>query len=103
MSKTMQEWNCTVIDFKFIPLPQLKKKITVLKSPHVHKKAREQFEMCKKKSSIQIKTPSHKDALLIVFLINYSQFPGVEMKCHIKYHSSYTFLSSRHGKVNLAS
>ncbi|MDH3005155.1 MAG: 30S ribosomal protein S10 [Candidatus Shikimatogenerans sp. JK-2022] len=28
-----------------IPLPTKKKKFTVLKSPHVHKKSREQFEL----------------------------------------------------------
>ena len=29
-----------------IKLPTTKKKFTVLNSPHVHKKAREQFELC---------------------------------------------------------
>ena len=29
-----------------IPLPTNKKKYTVLRSPHVNKKAREQFELC---------------------------------------------------------
>ena len=84
LSKTLQEWNIPVTGFKFIPLPKTKQKITVLKSPHVHKKAREQFELLKKKSVVQIKTNSKRETLLIVLLLNYSQFPGVEIKCNIK-------------------
>jgi len=35
------------VDYSFIFLPKIKNKITVLKSPHVNKKAREQFEFIK--------------------------------------------------------
>ena len=33
------------IQYKYIQTPILKKRITILKSPHVNKKAREQFEL----------------------------------------------------------
>lgn len=33
------------LKYSLISLPKKKKKITLLKSPHVHKKAREQFEL----------------------------------------------------------
>ena len=37
-----------------IPLPTNKKKYTVLRSPHVNKKAREQFELCSYKRLLDI-------------------------------------------------
>ena len=49
-----------------IPLPTVKEKFTVLKSPHVNKKAREQFELCAYKRLMDIYSSSSKtvDALM---------------------------------------
>ena len=49
-----------------IPLPTNKKKYTVLRSPHVNKKAREQFELCSYKRLLDIHSSSSKtvDALM---------------------------------------
>tara|TARA_B110000285_G_C14882261_1_gene494473 strand:+ start:419 stop:724 length:306 start_codon:yes stop_codon:yes gene_type:complete len=49
-----------------IPLPTNKRIYTVLKSPHVNKKAREQFELCAYKRLIDIYSSSSKtvDALM---------------------------------------
>jgi small subunit ribosomal protein S10 len=38
-------FNNSNIKFSFVGIPIKKKRITLLKSPHVHKKAREQFEL----------------------------------------------------------
>jgi small subunit ribosomal protein S10 len=48
-----------------IPLPTKKEVFTVLKSPHVNKKSREQFQMRTHKRLIEIFTPTQKtvDAL----------------------------------------
>ncbi len=48
-----------------IPLPTKKEKFTVLRSPHVNKKSREQFELRTHKRLIEIYTPTQKtvDAL----------------------------------------
>jgi small subunit ribosomal protein S10 len=43
-----------------IPLPTQKKIFTVLKSPHVNKKGREQFQLCSYKRLIDIYTSSSK-------------------------------------------
>jgi small subunit ribosomal protein S10 len=43
-----------------IPLPTQKKIFTVLRSPHVNKKAREQFQLCSYKRLIDIHTSSSK-------------------------------------------
>lgn len=49
-----------------IPLPTKRKLFTVLKSPHVNKTAREQFELCSHKRMIDIYSTSAKtvDALM---------------------------------------
>ncbi|MAJ98411.1 MAG: 30S ribosomal protein S10 [Flavobacteriales bacterium] len=49
-----------------IPLPTNKRKYTVLRSPHVNKKAREQFELCSYKRLLDIHSSSSKtvDALM---------------------------------------
>jgi small subunit ribosomal protein S10 len=49
-----------------IPLPTVKEKFTVLKSPHVNKKAREQFQLCTYKRLVDIYSSSAKtvDALM---------------------------------------
>ena len=49
-----------------IPLPTHKRIYTVLKSPHVNKKAREQFELCAYKRLLDIYSSSSKtvDALM---------------------------------------
>ena len=48
-----------------IPLPTEKEKFTVLRSPHVNKKSREQFQLRTHKRLIEIYTPTQKtvDAL----------------------------------------
>ena len=48
-----------------IPLPTQKKIYTVLRSPHVNKKAREQFQLCTHKRLLDIYTSSSRtvDAL----------------------------------------
>lgn len=49
-----------------IPLPTEKKIYTVLKSPHVNKKAREQFQICSHKRLLDIYSSTSKtvDALM---------------------------------------
>ena len=49
-----------------IPLPTHKRIYTVLRSPHVNKKAREQFELCAYKRLLDIYSSSSKtvDALM---------------------------------------
>ena len=49
-----------------IPLPTRRKIFTVLKSPHVNKKAREQFQLCSYKRLMDIysSTPQTVDALM---------------------------------------
>lgn len=49
-----------------IPLPTIKEKFTVLRSPHVSKKSREQFQLCTYKRLVDIYSNNTKtvDALM---------------------------------------
>ncbi|EIM78624.1 30S ribosomal protein S10 [Nitritalea halalkaliphila LW7] len=53
-----------------IPLPTKKEKFTVLKSPHVNKKARDQYQLCTYKRLVDIYSNSPKtvDALMKIEL-----------------------------------
>jgi small subunit ribosomal protein S10 len=53
-----------------IPLPTKKEKFTVLKSPHVSKKARDQYQLCTYKRLVDIYSNSSKtvDALMKIEL-----------------------------------
>lgn len=62
--KTVRSTNAVVTGP--IPLPTNKRKFTVLKSPHVNKTAREQFQLCTYKRLLDIYSSSTKtvDALM---------------------------------------
>jgi ribosomal protein S10 len=66
-------------------LPTLKKIFTVLSSPHIDKKSREQFEWVRFKNRISIFCISRNLIVFIFSLIKYSQFPGVELQLRIRY------------------
>ena len=53
-------------EFVLISLPKKRKRTTLLKSPHVNKKAREQFQVCAYKRLLDIYSSSSKtvDALM---------------------------------------
>jgi len=61
-----------------IPLPTRKKRYTVLRSPHVDKKSREQFQMCDYKRVIDIYTPEAPTETIEV-LSNLEIKPGVKV------------------------
>lgn len=54
------------ISYSLFDLPQTLKRFALLKSPHVHKKAKEHFELRKYKVIVNVK---HDDTNLIKFLI----------------------------------
>ena len=62
-----------------VPLPNKQRRFTVLRSPHVDKKSREQFELTTHKRILDIVSPSDKtmDALM---KLNISSGVDVEIK-----------------------
>jgi ribosomal protein S10, bacterial/organelle len=63
-----------------IPLPTEKKVVTILRSPHVNKDSREQFERRTHKRLIDIKNPSQK---IVDALTNLDLPAGVEVEIKI--------------------
>jgi len=57
------------VDIKTVYLPTIKKRITLLKSPHVYKTAREQFQYTIFRRFIEINS-SLESSLLKILLIN---------------------------------
>ena len=72
-------WKIPVHSVNFNNSPTLCKKYTLLSSPHVHKKSREQFEWGRKKGEMIIRFQHHKHLLLLLFFLQNAQFPGVEL------------------------
>ena len=72
-------WKIPVNEFTFINQPTRNKKYTLLRSPHVHKKSREQYELVKKKAKLVLSFNQLLPVLFLVFFIENSQFPGVEV------------------------
>lgn len=67
--------------FSFIYLPKKKKKITILKAPHVHKKAKEHFEIVTYKRLLILSADFTKEIILLLSLL-----PN-NIRCKVKYYS----------------
>ena len=73
---------------RVVSLPTCKKKYTVLRSPHIDKKSREQIEWKRYKKSIFLFFEKKKTASLFLFLLKNSKFSGVQVEINIK-HSTF--------------
>ena len=67
-----------------ISLPTLVKKITTLRSPHIDKKSREQFEWKRQKAQISFDLNSAPQISFVLFVLNHSRFPGVEIEIGVE-------------------
>jgi len=63
-----KNFNTLKISFKYINLPNKKKRITLLKSPHVNKSAREQFQVTTYKTLILLKDKISLNQLKLIIL-----------------------------------
>lgn len=80
-----------VKSLNMINLPKKRKLFTVLRSPHIDKKSREQFEFIHYKKKLIIKNKNVNNAALFVFLLKNSEFPGVEIEISLIYNSFLIF------------
>lgn len=80
-------------------VPGKTKKMTLIKSPHVYKKSREQFQWSREKRLIIINASNVMCSLLLLLLKN-SQFPGVQLKID-SYFFSFPNKKSLKGPLNL--
>nr|BCT02598.1 ribosomal protein S10 [Medakamo hakoo] len=67
-----------------VSLPNQKTYITVLRSPHIDKKSREQFVYKTSKANISFIFPDAKSLDLFIFALNQIEIPGVELKITTK-------------------
>jgi small subunit ribosomal protein S10 len=73
----------------WISLPTLKKKLTVIRSPHIDKKSREQFEFIRYKTEIIIQSKKSFNTSFFLYFLKNSEASGVQLQISIKY---YTYL-----------
>lgn len=69
---------------RITPLPTLVKKITTLRSPHIDKKSREQFEWRREKAQIAFDLNSVAQISFVLFVLMHSRFPGVEIEIGVE-------------------
>ncbi len=66
-------------------LPSSRRKFTLLRSPHIDKKSREQFQLQTYKAEIKTTCYTRGKACLLLLLLRNSEFMGVELKVAINY------------------
>jgi len=90
---------------KYFPKQKTKKVITVLKSPHVHKKAQEQFEfrVCTKK--LFINSLQHLKFLYFLKKVQNNIFPFISLKIegcfYVKNKTNFIFIKMDPNKLNI--
>jgi small subunit ribosomal protein S10 len=83
-TKTCQTWALSLH-----PLPTKVKKYTLLRSPHIDKKSREQIELKTYQKAIHIKNIQDKKTFLgFLHLVKLVHLDGVQCKCTFEAHTS---------------
>jgi small subunit ribosomal protein S10 len=71
-----------------IKLPSKIQKITVLRSPHIDKKSREQFELKRYHKFLKINTTTKHSVFLLINLLKNSNLIGIELEIKLKFYDS---------------
>jgi ribosomal protein S10 len=79
--------RCKINKISFTSFPKKRKLFTVLRSPHIDKKSREQFQFVFHKLKLVLNGKNDNKTNLFIFLLKNSEFPGVEMEIILNYHS----------------
>jgi small subunit ribosomal protein S10 len=70
---------------KIFVLPSIIKKYTLERSPHIDKKSREQFEIKRYKTTIEIQLKNNRTTQIIYYIIKNSIYPGVQLSVSIQF------------------
>ena len=65
--------------------PKKSKKITVLRSPHIDKKSREQFQIQRHKKTVSISVENKNSVLLVFEIFKNMKSPGVEIEVLVEF------------------
>ena len=79
--------HCKVTKMSFTSFPKKRKLFTVLRSPHIDKKSREQFQFIFHKLKLVLSGKNDNKTNLFIFLLKNSEFPGVEIEIILNYQS----------------
>lgn len=79
--------------FKVISIPAKKQKYTVLKSPHIDKKSREQFQWSRNKIQFQINCDELSQYQLFLYLVQNLSLPGLEVEISLSFLSYFSWKS----------
>ena len=74
--KRQSKWSCTA-------LPPSHKKFTVLRSPHIDKKSREQFSQISRAATMCLRPVTAKMVPLLLALLRNSQLVGVQLRVRV--------------------
>jgi ribosomal protein S10 len=85
--KQRKNRRCKINKMSFTSFPKKRKLFTVLRSPHIDKKSREQFQFVFHKLKLVLNGKNDNKTNLFIFLLKNSEFPGVEMEIILNYHS----------------
>ena len=88
-------WGIPVRTYSFVSQPTKYKRYTLLRSPHIDKKSREQLEWVKKKAELILFFNKISSVLFLIFLLQCSQFPGVQITISLNGGSLFTHSFSR--------
>lgn len=78
---------------KQVTFPTHINKFTVLRSPHIHKKSREQFQRKRSQQLLFLYVPNIQFAMILITLFKNMEIPGVELEVHLKF-SDYFLVSN---------
>lgn len=74
----------------YITLPRSQKSFTVLRSPHIDKKSREQYQIQTHRCRIDISFWCKDKASLLLFLLRNSEFPGTQLRIQVTYSTPFS-------------
>lgn len=77
--------NLNIISTRETVLPIQLKKFTVLRSPHIDKSSREQFQQKTYKKIIQLNSVNQPIAYFLVDILKNSELVGIELEINIKF------------------
>lgn len=78
-------FHSNLITKREIQIPSEVKKFTVLRSPHIDKSSREQFQKKIYKKIIQLNSINQSLAYFLIDILKNSEFIGIELEIHLKY------------------
>ena len=84
----------SISEIQEIAMPTRVKKFTVIRSPHIDKRSREQFQLKKFKKLIVVNFPNTYKAMIFVDILKNANFIGIELEMNLKFFEEFDFQNS---------